>query len=73
VEPVDKVLRDVDWKTLLFITCMLIPGQYVTESQWVVYDRRKNFCTVKSVAFLKGLSDLDLVSAGNLQPRTKSL
>jgi Na+/H+ antiporter NhaD/arsenite permease-like protein len=24
VEPVDKVLKDVDWKTLLFLTCMFL-------------------------------------------------
>jgi Na+/H+ antiporter NhaD/arsenite permease-like protein len=32
VEPVDKVLRDVDWKTLLFITCMFLMVEAFTRT-----------------------------------------
>jgi Na+/H+ antiporter NhaD/arsenite permease-like protein len=32
VEPVDKVLKDVDWKTLLFITCMFLMVEAFTRT-----------------------------------------
>ena len=32
VEPVDKVLRDVDWKTLLFLTCMFLMVEAFTRT-----------------------------------------
>jgi Na+/H+ antiporter NhaD/arsenite permease-like protein len=32
VEPVDKVLKDVDWKTLLFLTCMFLMVEAFTRT-----------------------------------------
>jgi Na+/H+ antiporter NhaD/arsenite permease-like protein len=32
VEPVDNVLRDVDWKTLVFLTCIFILVQAITKT-----------------------------------------
>ncbi len=32
VEPVDQVLKDVDWKTLLFLTCMFLMVEAVTRT-----------------------------------------
>ena len=33
VEPVDKVLKDVDWKTLLFLTCMFLMVEAIHENR----------------------------------------
>ena len=32
VEPIDKVLKDVDWKTLLFLTCMFLMVEAFTRT-----------------------------------------
>ena len=40
VEPVDKVLRDVDWKTLLFITCMFLMVEAFTRTG-IIHSLRK--------------------------------
>jgi len=32
VEPIDKVLQDVDWKTLLFLTCMFLMVEAMTRT-----------------------------------------